>query len=106
MSALSIPVFSPPSHVCRPIIIQGLAVICPDWLPEKGWSLNNKGYPIYTSRRTNFWIGRGEKMARVIIRVLLEECGLTLDPAVQVHHADHKLINCPLKLIVLPPELH
>lgn len=88
---------------CRSIVVQGKTVICPDWLPEKGWSFCGHGYVIYTSRKKQTLIRRGERMSRVIARVL---SGEKWNPEVHVHHADTKMNNCPAELIQLPPELY
>jgi hypothetical protein len=86
--------------MCQVITVGGREVHCPSWLPARGWSIHSKGYVIYTSRKKQPLIRRGEFMHRVIIRVLAET---DLDPEIHVHHQNNcKTFNCPLNLLAVP----
>lgn len=85
------------------IIIQDQRVTLADWLPKNGWSFDDKGYVIYTSRRKQCLIKRGEKLHRVTMRVLMIDKGIELTDEMHVHHQDfNKANNCPCNLIACP----
>lgn len=68
-------------------------------LPLRGWSLNHKGYAIYTSAAKGT-LKRGVKMHRVVLERLL---GRSLEPTEHVHHQDwNRLHNCPYNLVLMP----
>ncbi len=89
--------------MCKVILVSGLPVTCPDWLPDYGWQINEKGYVRYTSRRVQPLIKRGEYMQRIILRVL----GGEIPEGHHAHHQDNnKLNNCPGNLVRCPCEFN
>lgn len=93
-----------PSEALQSISVAGLTVTCPAWLPSRGWSLHTKGYVIYTSRKKQSLIKRGDYMHRVVMRAL---AGGNLPTEVQVHHQTHnKGDNAPRHLCAMPQALN
>lgn len=87
----------------------------PPVLPQKGWSLNDWGYPIYTSRRVNInppWIKRGMKRHHAVILALAAEVGGEdgrmkvlgmLRAGYTVHHQNFdRTCSCPHNLVLMP----
>lgn len=75
-----------------------------EWLPTVGWSLNPRGYPIYTSRSTKSGIPRGARLHRL---VLIHLHGDEIGPEIHVHHMDFNKRNaCPGNLLLVPRELN
>lgn len=76
------------------------SVRIPGWLPTKGWSIDGRGYVIYTSRGTSTGIKRGALMHRLVFEHIL---GRPLLSEEHVHHMDfNKRHNCPGNLVVVP----
>lgn len=72
----------------------------PDFLPSKGWSVNTRGYLIFTSRVKGSVIKRGERAHRVVVSKL---AGRELLVAEVIHHMDfNKLNNLPHNLLMCP----
>lgn len=73
-------------------------------IPERGWSLNNKGYLIYTSRATKVEVTRGVKRGAKQHRVVIEKLlGRPLNDDEHVHHQDfNRRHNCGYNLLVVP----
>lgn len=69
-------------------------------LPAVGWSLDRKGYVIYTSRKTNAALTRGKKAHIAAMETLL---GGPLPEGFHIHHMDfNKLNNLPWDLVLMP----
>jgi len=74
------------------------------WLPSTGWSLDQKGYPCYTSRSTKTGIPRGARLHRLVMMHLL---GDEIGPEIHVHHQDFNKRNaCPGNLLMVPRALN
>ena len=85
---------------CKPILASRQIARVGFNMPSKGWSLNAKGYVIWTSRRTNCVLKRGALAHRAIVETLL---GRELPFDIQVHHQDGNKLNCcPFNLIAMP----
>lgn len=81
------------------LTVQGKIARLPGCLPRTGWSLNHKGYLIYTSRRKGP-IKRGSRAHRLVMSML---AGRPLLESEQVHHQDADKLNClPANLILMP----
>jgi len=74
--------------------------VLPDYLPQKGWSLNSSGYLIYTSRRKDAPLKRGTRAHRAIMEKIL---GRKLEAWERIHHQNfNKVCTCPHNFILMP----
>lgn len=88
---------------CNRVAINNRTYIIPTFLPITGWSINSKGYLIYTSRRRNSPIKRGDTLQRVVVKHLAALRDIKLPDEYHVHHQDSNKLNCcPFNLVVLP----
>lgn len=76
----------------------------PSFLPQKGWTMHNKGYVIFSSRAVRYEIKRGARAHRLVVEHLL---GDAIDETMHVHHQDFdKTNNTPENLILLPAAMN
>lgn len=84
---------------CKTITVTGnrMARIS-TFLPSKGWSVDDCGYLVYTSRkRAAGGLKRGERAHRAVVARLTSVEGL------EVHHMDFDKLNCcPGNLLLVP----
>ena len=75
-------------------------------IPKLGWSLDAKGYPMYTSRkRQDLPFPRGTYLHRAVMIAL----GVPKEvlSRMDVHHMDfNKQNSCPQNLLLCPPEFN
>ncbi len=76
-------------------------------IPRLGWSLDFKGYPMYTSRKRQdlSFLKRGTYLHRAVLLAI----GATPDDLAgkDVHHMDfNKQHACPSNLLLCPPEFN
>lgn len=77
-----------------------MPICIPQFMPQKGWSLDGSGYPIWTSRAVNTTYKRGARLHRMVFEEL---AGKPLEPGIEVHHQnDVKTCACPHNLIAMP----
>lgn len=75
-------------------------LVLPTALPQTGWSLDQKGYVMYTSRKKDSPIKRGARAHREYMKIVV---GRELTSEEVVHHQDfRKAHNCGTNLILMP----
>jgi hypothetical protein len=79
--------------------------LTPGVLPSRGWSRHAKGYLMYTSRKKNPAVKRGQLLHRAIIEAIL---GAAIPPGLHVTHLwpFNKQTRLPHELMVAPPEFN
>ena len=80
------------------IMVAGKPVDILSTLPVRGWSMHNKGYVIYTSRKKGS-LPRGKSAHVAAMEALI---GGPIPAGMVPHHQDfNKLNNCPCNLVLM-----